>query len=102
MTHYQDLAHLEHLNGELQSRRNTVQARSRLERRHERRDVAHDEYLAGMNVKDLRRIDPAIGAGDHHDSRLLPVTQAGPAFSFRFPSGFAKAAVSLQEFGEFD
>src|SRR5688572_13125308 len=71
VAHDQDLAHLEHLNRELERRRDPVVAGCGLERRHQRGDVAHDEDLAGPDVEDMRRVDPAVGAGDYHDPWLL-------------------------------
>ena len=66
MSHDQDLADVELGHRELQRRGDAVIASARLIGRREGGDVAHDEHLAGVGVEDLRRVAPAVGAGENH------------------------------------
>ena len=101
VAHDHDLLHLEHLDGELECGRDAVVARRCLEGRHQRRDVAHDEGLAGGHVEDLRWIDAAVGAGDDHHLWLLAGARGFPAIAVLHPAARAKATVALDELGKF-
>ena len=97
VAHDHDFLHLQHLNGEFQRGRNAVVAGIGLKRRNHRRDIAHDEDLAWIDVEDLGRIDPAIGTGNDHDFGLLPFAQRFPAFPVRSPSAGAKTPVAIYQ-----
>ena len=57
------------------SRREAVQAAIRLVGGHEIGDVADDKHLPRGGVEDVRRLGPAVSAGDQHDIRVLPLPQ---------------------------
>ena len=101
VSHDDDFANLEHLDGEFERRRNAVMSRRGLERWNEGGDIAHDEHFARPNVEDLRRVDAAVGAGDYHHAGLLPFTERRPPLALGLPAMFTKPAVALQQFGEF-
>ena len=97
MPHDHDLANVEELHRELERGGNAVIARRRLERRHHRGDVADDEDFARIGIEDLRRIDPAVRAGDHHDLRCLSLGQFAPAFALCGPCARAEVAVAVDQ-----
>ena len=66
MSHHDDFFHFQELHGEFDRCRYTVTARCRLERRNEGSDVADHENLSRSYIQDLRRIDAAIRARNHH------------------------------------
>ena len=86
VAHHHQLLDLELGDREFERGRDAVIGAVRLERRHQVGDVADDEHLAGPGVEDLRRIDPAVRAGDHHHLRALAFGQLGPALALRAPS----------------
>ena len=67
VTHHDDFADLKELDGKFERSRNTVLAGRRFERRHQSGDIAHHENLARIDIEYLRRIDPAIRTGNHHN-----------------------------------
>ena len=100
MPHHHDFADLEELHGEFESRRNPVLAGRGLERRHQCRDIAHDEDLTRVDVENLRRIDATVRARDHHDLWRLPFLQLFPAVVLFLPVPLAKAGVAFDHLFE--
>src|SRR3546814_16718012 len=70
---------LEELDGEFERSRYAMLPRRQLEWRDQRGDIAHHEYLARADVEYLCRINAAVGTGDDHHLRCLPLLQLFPA-----------------------
>ena len=101
VAHHDDLRHLELRHGEFERGRDAVIAAGQVQRRHQIRDVADDEDLAGRSVEDLGGIDAAVRTGDHHHLGLLPFGQLRPAralasTSRHCGSGGSRAIISLK------
>jgi hypothetical protein len=86
VAHHHDFLDLQHLNREFQRRRHAVMARRGFIGRHHRGDIAHHENLARVDVEDLRRIDPAVAAGDDQHLGALSLAQLFPAFAAGRPA----------------
>jgi hypothetical protein len=71
MTEHDDVLHLQRFHGELQRGAGTVRRVVVHARWNQVGHVAHHEQIARLGVGEDRRIDPRIGAGDHHDLRPL-------------------------------
>jgi hypothetical protein len=96
---HDDVAHIERQHGELDCRRRAVIPMGRVERRHKRADIAHDEELAGTGTGDQVRNDPGIGAANEKYGRLLAVLDQlfePPAKAWEMLR--AKAAEPLHDF----
>ena len=100
MAHDDDLANIQELDCKFQRRRYAVAAGRGLERRDQRGHIADDKNLAGIDVEYLRRIDPAVRTGDHHDLRRLPDLELFPAVVLIAPCSFAETAIAVNEFIE--
>ncbi len=98
VAHHHDVLHLQELDCEFERGRNAVLTLAGLVGGNHRRDIADDEDLAGVDIEDLRRIDSAVGAGDHHHLGLLAIAQLFPAGMLRFPGAAAEALVAFDQF----
>ena len=67
----------------------------RFERRHERRDVAHDKDFAGIGVENLRRFGSTVRTGDNHYLGRLPLGEFVPAFALLLPPAVTETAVTI-------
>jgi hypothetical protein len=74
-----------------------VAPRRGLEGRDHCRNIANHEDFTGIDIEHLRRIDPAVGAGNNHHLRFLTVAQACPALAIGGPTVPAEAAVSRDQ-----
>ena len=72
---HDDVAHSEHLDGELDRRTGAVVAARAFARRHEVGDVPHEEDVARIAIEDDRGIDARIAARDHRDARPLAIAR---------------------------
>ncbi len=100
VAHHHQLLDLELGDGELQRRRDAVIIVVRLEGRDEVGDIADDEHLARPRVEDLGRVDPAVGAGDHHHPRALADRQPLPALALLRPVIDPEAAIAFDQIAE--
>ena len=67
MAHDEDFRHFELGDGKFERGRNAVAAATQFKRWNEVCDVAYDKHLPRRSIEYGRRVDPAVGAGDHHD-----------------------------------
>jgi hypothetical protein len=98
MTHDQKVLDAQHADAELERRAGAVMGGIGRVGRHQAGDVPDDEQLARAGVEYHARINPAVGAGDHHCPRLLP--SVGKPLEQPAPIGpriAAEAAVSIQQ-----
>ena len=72
-------------------------AGARLVGRSKRRYVAHDEDLTRSGIENLSGIAAAVGAGNHHRFRALPLGELRPAFALLWPMILSKAAISINQ-----
>ncbi|MOA44716.1 hypothetical protein D3C78_1670350 [compost metagenome] len=90
---------LQHVDAELQRRRDAVQLAVGLIGRDQVGDVAHDEQLARRGVEDQGGIGAAVGAGHDQGVRLLPVRGQGLVLgAFGRPPVLAEAVIALEQF----
>ena len=94
---HDDLRHLQLRHRKLQRRRHAVPPAAQLERRHQVGDVAHHEDLARHGIEDLRRIDSAVGAGDHHYPRALALAQFLPSVAVAAIFAGAEALIAVEQ-----
>ena len=98
VAHHHQLLDLELGDREFERGRDAVIGAVGLVGRHQVGDVADDEHLARPRVEDLGRIDPAVGAGDHHHLRALALGELGPALALARPSpASAEAAIAFDQ-----
>lgn len=100
VAHYKDFIDLKLLHRKFKSRRDAMIAARRFERRHQRGDIAHGEYLAGRGIEYLGRVGATVRTGDNHDPRILAFGKLFPACALRVPAIFIEAAVALDQIGE--
>jgi len=97
VAHHHQLVDLELGHREFERRRNAVIILVGLEGGHEIGDVAHDEHFAGPRIEDRRRIDPAVGAGDHHHLGALAFGELVPAVALGLPFAIPEPAIAIDE-----
>ena len=61
--------------GEFQSRAGAMVVPVLLIGRHEGRNIAHGENIAGLGLQDDRRIDAGVRTRDHREARVLAVAE---------------------------
>ena len=66
-------------------------------RRHQGGDIADNECLARIGVKNLGRIDSAVAAGDDHDFRALAFLEFIPAVPLRRPLVGTETTISIEQ-----
>ena len=96
VAHHHQFVDLELGHREFERRRDAVIMIVALERRDEIGDVPDHEHLARPRVEDLGRIDPAVGAGDHHHLGALALGELGPALALRAPASRRGSGDSLR------
>ena len=97
MAHNDDFRDFQLGDCEFQRRRNAVAATISLVRRHEVGDIADNEYVARVAVKDGCRIRAAVTAGNDQRPRRLAFDEVLPAASFRFVAVAAEAPIPLDQ-----
>ena len=71
MPHHHDMLYLQHVDRIFEGGADAVQAVIRLIGRHEIGNVTDDEQLARRGIENVRRLGPAVSAGNQHDARIL-------------------------------
>src|SRR5205085_3450035 len=96
----EDLGHVELGHREFERGRDPVIAGAGLIRRGKRGDVADHEYLARASIEDVRRVDPAVGAGQDHHLGALALGKLGPAFALARPAVVAEPPIAFDQLEE--
>ena len=100
MAHDHDAPDIEHLDPELQRRRDAVQEAVGFIRGDQIGDVADDEQLARGGVEDQGRVSAAVGTGDHKGVGPLTVGGERLILGLRLgPVAVAKAVITGKQGG---
>ena len=84
MAHDDDVLDTQASHGKFDAGAGAVERVVIFRRRHQIRNIAQHEQLAGASVENHRRVGAAVATGDQHDNRLLAVLSQGPITLARF------------------